>query len=274
MSDGSLSQDEIDALLQGTDDVNYDTGSSGLESGAGSGSLSQQEISASLDLMNSASSNIGGALSAMIGKQISLSNPRIESIDLNSLQNQISDEIVEVRIDYESGIVGEHYFILEIQLAQLIGGLMMGQEGNELTDASLSAVSEAVNIISGNSSNTIGTKIKKDLKPSPPVVSRKGKTALSLNKQAEYVKVLYDLSIEGYPPFNLIEIFGLNVVKEMVGAILPATNENVAVPIGAGQNGMQANMMGQQFMGGSQNMMGLQQQPVAQNVQFSDLTCY
>lgn len=288
MSDGSLSQDEIDALLQGTDDVSYDSGGADMGTEGGSGALSQQEISALLDLINSASSNVAGALSAMMGKQIGITNPRVEVVDSNSLQNQIADEIVEVRMDYEAGIVGEHYYYLDVQLAQIIGGLMMGQEGNELTDASLSAVSEAMNIISGNSSNTIGTKIKKDLKPSPPVINKKEKAAITLNPQLEYVKIIYDFSIEGYPPSSLIEVFSLNIIKEIVSIILPASSDNVAPAQAAAAGGMnmggmgmqpqnmgmpQPNMMGQNMAGmQQQNMMGAYQQPATiQNVQFSNL---
>ncbi|MCG8572534.1 MAG: flagellar motor switch phosphatase FliY [Spirochaetes bacterium] len=281
MSDGSLSQDEIDALLQGTDDIGGDTNGATGGGAEASGSLSQQETAALLDLINNASANIGGSLTAMIGKQISISNPRIETIDLTGLQNQLPDEIVEVKMDYESGITGEHYYLVEVPLAQTIGGLMMGQEGNELTEASLSAVSEAMNVISGNSSNTIGTKIKKELKPSPPVINKVDKNSLTLSPSTEYVKILYDFNIEGSPPSNLIEIFSLNVVKEITSAILPASNEPVAEapqqqqmgmpqqqqqqPM-MGQPMMQQPMMGQPMMG--QQMMG--QQPI-QSVQFSSL---
>ncbi|MCU0822491.1 MAG: flagellar motor switch phosphatase FliY [Spirochaetes bacterium] len=293
MSDGSLSQDEIDALLQGSDDIGGDDLSENGNGGSSS-ALAQGEVSALLDLINSASANIGGSLTAMIGKQISISNPRIETIDANGLKNQLNDEVVEVRMDYESGIVGEHYYILDTDLAQIIGGLMMGQEGNELTEASLSAVSEAMNVISGNSSNTIGTKIKKELKPAPPSINKITKDAISLNPQTEYVKIIYDFTVEGYPPSTLIEIFSLNVIKEITSILLPASNAPVAAKMSAQpqqQGGMmnmgmpQMQQQQQQMQPGMQpymqqqmppGMMGMggymPQQQQIQNVQFSNLT--
>ena len=73
MSDGSLSQDEIDALLQGTDDIISDAGMNAPPSSvgiAGEGSLSSAEVSAFQDILNSAANNEGEALGAMVGKTV------------------------------------------------------------------------------------------------------------------------------------------------------------------------------------------------------------
>ncbi|HBI36569.1 MAG: flagellar motor switch protein FliN [Spirochaetes bacterium GWF1_31_7] len=253
MSDGALSQDEIDALLQGTDDSSFDLDAGGFDSLDDGGSLSQPEIKALQDLINNATANVGDALGAMVEKKITITNPRIEVINSVSLANQLPDQVVEVKMDYEEGIKGEHSYLITTETATVLSGLMMGQNGNELTEASLSAVSEAMNIISGNSSNKIGSKIEKSLKPAAPTVGVKDKNNLSLNSSSEYVKIIYDFLIEGNPSSTLYEIYGLNIVKEILSAIMPASNSggnqspNNGMNQGMGNPGMMNNM-GQNMM--------------------------
>ncbi|HPO50042.1 MAG TPA: flagellar motor switch phosphatase FliY [Spirochaetota bacterium] len=249
MSDGSLSQDEIDALLQGTDDVDP---MSGFDAGdIGDSPLSQSERNSFLDLVNSASTNIGGALGAMIGRTVTLSNPRLEIVTLSDLQNQLEQEIVEVKMDFESGASGEHSYVIDVEAAQVISGLMMGQEGGDLTEASLSAVSEAMNIICGNALNTIGTQVKKELRTSPPTTEKTDKMMLSFSPAENFVKVIYDFSIEGSSVTQLVELFSIGVVKELTSGVVPASNE-ASNP--AGNSGGQQKNQGQTQM--NQNMMG------------------
>ena len=291
MSDGSLSQDEIDALLQGTDDGASDNSNGGSFSdnigmnggGSNSGLLSQAENSAFLDLINSSSGNVGGALGALIGKVVTVGSPRLEVLSGRDISNQMAGQFVEIVMDYESGAIGHHSYILDVDLAKSIAGLMMGQEFEELTDMEFGAVSEAMNVLSGNSSNTIGTKVKKELRTSPPVIGMKDNSMMTVNSGDNYVKVVYDFSIEGTASTKLIEIFGLNVVKDLTSSITPASNQmggNAGTKNNAGSMGQTMNMggmpqnMGMTNMGGMpQNMgmmnMGGMPQNQFQNVQFS-----
>jgi len=265
MSDGSLSQDEIDALLQGTDDVGTDTGLSGTSSTMslqGDSALSQNEINAFQELLNSCANNVGEALGAMVSKTVKLSNPRIEIVNLNDLKSQIPDEIVEIKMDYDTGAFGEHEYILETSLAKVISGLMMGQESADLTDASLSAISEAMNTMSGNASTTIGNRIKKEIRTAPPLAEKKKKNKISLPSGQSFVKVMYNIALDGTSS-TLIEIFSINVVKDITGQMLPASNEMSSTGF------QQPMMMGQQKMGPLNVYQGRGPTQV-QNVQFAN----
>lgn len=269
MSDGSLSQDEIDALLQGTEDISTESFTPPVGGKKGDMLLSQNETMALQELLTSASVNVGGALGAMVSKNVKLYNPSIETATASDLKRQIPDNIVEVKMDYDSGLSGEHEYIIDTQLALVIAGLMMGQDTTELTEASLSAVSEALNTMCGNASTTIGNRIKKEIRTAPPMSENKNKANLSLQEGQNFVKVSYSLDIDG-SSYELIEIFGLNVVKDMVSSMLPATNE--APSFGAGQRhtAQQPMMMGQQRMAPMQQQeRGFTQ---VQNVQFANFS--
>ena len=261
MSDGSLSQDELDALLNESEDdmpgsAMGDAFGAMPVSGGGS-ALSSGEIAAFTDLLNTSSSNGGSAVGGMIGKDVTIANPKIEVISGADIVKQLAPQVVEIVMDYESGCVGSHSYILDTDLAKTIAGLTMGQDDVELNDMTLGAVSEAMNVLSGNANNTIGTKTKKDLRTAPPVFTIKDNTALTISSADSYAKVVYDFNIEGYPTYKLIEIYGLNVAKEIASAVAPAP----AAPSPSGMMGSMPNA-GQPSMnmGGMPNMnMGMPQ---------------
>ena len=246
MSDGSLSQEEIDALLQGTDDIISDIGKPEAEAVSGESTLSQNVLSSFKNLLGQAATNQAEAFGAMVGKSVAITAPKVEVVNLKNLSGQLQDEIVEVKMDYDTGVMGEHSYITDLNTAKLVSGLMMGQEGGDLTDASLSALSEAMNTLAGNASTTIGNKIKKEIRTAPPVVDKKTKKDLSFSSKNELVKVTYEVNIEGKRG-NIVEIFDPNVVRQITSSVMPASNEMAG--IGAQEAPSQrANMMGQQGM--------------------------
>ena len=265
MSDGSLSQDEIDALLQGTDEVITDTPFALSGEGESSSIISDGEKNAFLEVIRSAASNQGSALGALLNKQVTIANPKIEVLDKGSLQDQLPEEIVEVKIDFEEGIIGEHLYILNVEDAEVIAGLMMGQEKGELTDASLSAIEEAMNTLVGNSITTMSRSIPQTIRSSPPKECRKQhKSAINFPAEENFVKVSYDLNIEGADPSTLIEVFSSQIVRDIAQVTMPAqpTQPAQAQPPGPGpQQPMQTPPAGQPMMPGFQQPMQPQAQP-------------
>ena len=282
MSDGALSQDEIDALLMGADDSDIDmshleepgipVGNGG--NGGGNGSFSSSELALLKNMIVEVSSGIGDILGTTVDKKVVINNPRVEAVTSEVISSALSDQIVEVKMDYEEGVVGEHLYFLNVDIAKVLSELMMGQNGGELTEASLSAVSEAMNVISGNAANKIGGKIGKNLKPAPPQTFVKDNTSISLASSREYLKVSYDFVIDGYPSSVLTEIYDVNIAREFLNAIQPANNDPQGGNSSMGMNmGMMNSNQGMMNMGNSAMMGGgfssAQQIPV-RGVQFSD----
>lgn len=283
MSDGSLSQDEIDALLQGSDDSSLEVGSAGGMGMQSDSPLQQNEVNAFHDLLNSTSNNAAEALGILVSKQVKLTNPRIEIVNAEDVGKQLPADFVEIKMDYDTGIIGEHEYILDINTAKIISGLMMGQEGGDLTDAALSAICEAMNTITGNISTSIGNTIKKEIRTAPPVSEIKTNKTIALPGGLKFVKVVYSLALNGNTS-SLIELFSINVVKDITGSILPASSDMTGFQ---GSNTSQqqqqqyqmkmqnqAMMMGQQGMGSMNMMQGNRGPTQVQNVQFSNFNEY
>ncbi len=78
MSDGGLSQDEIDSLLMGDD--NFDIPGAGGDNGGGIG----EDVTAPLqEVLAGAADNMGGALTAMLGQTITIGKPEVRSATID-----------------------------------------------------------------------------------------------------------------------------------------------------------------------------------------------
>ncbi len=234
MSDGSLSQDEIDALLQGTDNIEMETAE------APASPLGDNEKSVFQGLLEESAESQASNLSILTGKSVTIGKPEVSLAGGEAIVGELPDEVVEVKIDYNDGIVGDHSYIFPVEIASTIAGLMMGQEGGELDEAALSAVSEAVSQMTGSETTSIGNKTGKTIKTTPPDIKRIPKAQVRFPQGDNVVKVAYPVSIEGTSPATVYELFSLALVKEIVSLASGSTGASQE----QGAEGMQG-MFGQ-----------------------------
>jgi len=211
MSDGSLSQDEIDALLQGTDTIEMDTGA-----GAGPSPLSDAEKNSFLEMLRGVTESQGSNLSILTGKTVTIGDPSVKVRTPAEITGGQPEDVVDVRLDLTDGVQGEHSYIVPASLAGTIAGLMMGQPGGELDEASLSAVAEAISQITGTAATAIGNQVGRMVKTAPPDL-RQAKRAQVRIPQGDFcVTVDTPVSIEGFPTATLTEVFSLSLAKEIL----------------------------------------------------------
>ena len=208
MSDGSLSQDEIDALLLGGSVDSSDAGAP--QAGM---SLSASEESALKSLLQSASESQSGTLSGMMGKTVTVGSPVLVVVDKETLQGSLEDEIVEIKIDYKEGVSGPHFYYLSTSDTLKLAGPMIGQDDVELNATAISAIGEAISQITGASVTVIGDKIGKTIMPDSPDGQSIPKSMI--RAAGEMVKVEYNVSVEGGDSLNLIEVFDISLAKEI-----------------------------------------------------------
>jgi len=251
MSDGSLSQDEIDALLQGTDTIEMDTGA-----GPASSPLSDAERTSFQEMLRGVTESQGSNLSILTGKTVAIGDPTVKVRSAGEITGGQPEDVVDVRVDLTDGLQGEHSYIVPASIAGTLAGLMMGQPGAELDEASLSAIAEAFSQITGTAVTTIGSQVGRMVKTAPPDL-RQAKRQQVRVPQGEYcVTVDYPFSIEGFPPATLTEVFSLSLAKEILslsaGGAEPAAAFAQAAPQAAPrQAGGQRAAQPQAAFGGS-----------------------
>ena len=211
MSDGSLSQDEIDALLQGTDTIEMDT-----SAGSGPSPMSEAERAALQEMLRGVTESQGSNLSILTGKTVAIGDPSVKVRSVAEILAAQPEDVVDVRVDLTDGLQGEHSYIVPSTIAGTIAGLMMGQQGGELDEASLSAVAEAISQITGTAATAIGNRVGRVVKTAPPDLRRTKRQQARVPQGDVCVTVDYPLSVEGFPTATLTEIFSLSLATEIL----------------------------------------------------------
>ena len=283
MSDGSLSQEEIDALLQGAGGLGF--GSSMQADAEALSDFDKQQLQ---QLMGSVVGSQASNLSMLIGKQVIVKAPQVEISNRESFLKSQTEELVEIRLDLKDGINGEHLYVLEPDTSVNIAGLMMGQDDVELNEAAISALQESLSQFFGPASTAIGDRIGSTVMTEAPEGQFVPKAMVGF-PQGEFVVLSYPLTIEGSGPSQLKEIFSLQAVQEILqssgGSQKPAPQRTPAAPARQPQqqqqNGFGAPMGGmqqfpQQNFGMQNGMMNTAMSgmgaPNVQSVQFANLS--
>ena len=288
MSEGSISQEEIDALLSGVDMGGLP--SAGASSAGGSSSIDAATLQKFAEgLKDKLSANI----STMTGADASVEAPIVEVSNRDQLLAKIPEMVVAVMADFTTGLSGDHIFILSPEFAQKISSLVNKEENTELDDMALSVVSELVSSHSGAEITDLSAEGKLPGLAANPAEAINQPKAMVRMPQGSFALFTYPLTVDG-SPFTLWEAVSSSVANGMAtalggGSVSPAPAASPVNP--AAQMGQQPVMTGmpnmgmtmQQPVGGMQNMgmaqnqMGMPQMmntPNVQSLQFPNLQQY
>jgi len=223
MGDGSLSQDEIDALLQGADDIitpsagPAPTPSPAMGGGAG---MSPADQSALRDLMNSTAGAVAPSLSGYLGgKNLVIANAVVEMKNSSALAGDFSGQFVQVSMDYNGVLNGKNLIIYKLEDAGAISSLMMGDDTgtppSDLTEAHQSTIQEFTNQLLSSMATQFGNRLSGGINTTPAVLSVVNSPAEFQFPQGDIVKVTFDIIIDGVLNSKLYHIMDLGISSSL-----------------------------------------------------------
>lgn len=214
MSDGAISQDEIDALLSGVD-------MGGLSSaGLSSSKQSSQKLNTEtlLEFMTEEAEALKATLDAMTGASFSVGAPTVEQVTKEQVLRKIPEMTVGVTADFSEGLSGDHVFVLAPEFAQKIAGLVNKEEDPELSEMSLSVVSEIISQYVGSQITKLSqTGFFPGLANSPPEAVHVPKAMLRY-PSGEFILVSHPVSGEG-SAFTLWELIAKDASSQIITAL-------------------------------------------------------
>lgn len=173
--DGMLSQEEINALLNGIDpeDEVADAGSSdAVATSTLDGALSPMQRDAMGEISNISMGTAATTLSSLVNQKVDITTPKVELSNWNDLIDQYDRPCVFIQISYREGINGNNVLILKDTDVKIIADLMMGGDGKnidgEIGELHLSAICEAMNQMMGSSATSLSSMLGIKIDISPP----------------------------------------------------------------------------------------------------------
>jgi flagellar motor switch protein FliN/FliY len=236
MSDGALSQDEIDALLAGVDSGG---GSGAPAATAPNGSEGDRKTLESFlaSTVDAQASN----LSMMTGSTVSIKSPKATFVNQDTLLALLPDKVTVIKADFNSGFPGDHLYVMPEAAAKSIAGLINKEENIELDEMAMSVIGEAVGTIIGSQITALTGKTgNKSISNMPPAASNIPKAAAAL-PAGDFFCAAYQLDLGDGVANQFWEILGSSVVSDIARAL----NGGSAAPAqGSADMGMGMGMMG------------------------------
>ncbi|MDR0731723.1 MAG: flagellar motor switch protein FliN [Treponema sp.] len=240
MSDGALSQAEIDALLAGVEPSDSPAAGGGSDADC---KTIQDFLSSTVDAQSS-------NLSMMTNSKVTISGPQGTFINRDAFLGQLPDTVTVIKADYSSGFPGEHLYLMSEAAAKSIAGLMNKEDNIELDDMAMSVIGEAVGTIVGSQITALTAKTgNKSIANVPPAASNVPKAVAAL-PGGNFFVAAYQMDLGDGQANQFWEIFGPGAAADIAKA-LAVPSSPAGAPHPAGMGGMGMGSMGMGAMGGS-----------------------
>jgi len=267
MSDGALSQAEIDALLAGVDSG----GGGGAATAVATGSFSQAEQKALEDFYKSTLDTQSSILATMTGVEAKLKEPLLTINGRDAFLAQLSETVTVVKVDFNSGFPGEHLFLIPEDGAKAIASLLNKEDNIELDEMAMSVIGEVVSQMIGHQITSLADKTgNKSISSIPPEASNVPRAVVAL-PSGDFAGITYQLDLGDGKNYKMWEVLGPSVALDIAKALSGGGHQKQAGSAMSGIGGM--NMSGMQMgMGGMGMGGGMSLGPSnVQSVQFPNL---
>jgi flagellar motor switch protein FliN len=219
VSGDMLSQDEIDALLNG-----------GSPSSSGTTQtedyLSSIEQDALGEIGNISFGSAATALSTLLNQKVEITTPTVSVVKRTELKDEFPIPHVAVQVTYTEGIEGANLLVIRKSDAQIIADLMLGGEGTnpspDFGELQLSAVGEAMNQMMGSASTSMSTIFNKKVDISPPKIDFldvESNTSLIPDEEI-LVKVSFRLKVGDLIDSNIMQLIDAEFSKDLVQKLM------------------------------------------------------
>ena len=223
MSDGVLSQEEINALLSGgIPDADTSDAAAGEE-------LTPDEVDTIGEIANISMGTAATTLFSLVNKKVEISTPVVSMGTWDEIVDKYEKPCVLVRIAYTKGLDGNNILVLRENDVKIITDLMMGGDGSntdgEITELHLSAISEAMNQMMGSSATSMSSMLNTMIDISPP-----SSTLMDLQDttdggeiedflEGRFVKITFKMLIGDLVDSEIMQLYPVSLAKDMCRSI-------------------------------------------------------
>ena len=242
-----LSQDEINALLQGMDLSDTadgsDTAAPASESSTADNNdngyvtdtkptigdeeaLTDVEKDAIGEVANISMGSSATTLYSLVNRKVNITTPVVTLATWNTLLDAYEKPCVFIQIKYTQGLDGTNILVLKEHDVKVITDLMMGGDGTntdgELGELHLSAISEAMNQMMGSAATSLSTLLQTVIDISPPESSLFDLTEVKDGKEISpflggtFVKIAFRMQIDDLVDSTIMQLYPIDFAKKLV----------------------------------------------------------
>lgn len=223
MTEGNLTQEEIDALLRGADPyaVSEETSFNPSEGGTGGADLSPLERESIADaILSGLRSGAQGLMTILNNRKVTISNPYAELRSASDVARDFSTNSVYFAQRLAGALQGTLYLVMPALDGAKISSVVMGSNGDSATrtvldSAQLATIKDTVgpllysvlthfSVKLGQPVSHAGLEVKNSQDGVPPL------------EDSSYLRIQYNVSIEGLVDSKFAILFGLGMARDFL----------------------------------------------------------
>lgn len=222
MNDGILSQEEIDALLNG-----------GVSSSPG---LSESDKDLLGEIGNISMGSASTALSTIINKMVNITTPKVSITTMEEIKKGFEMPYILLEVEYVEGLKGMNILLMKITDASVIADIMMGGTGERksesLSEIEISAVSEAMNQMIGASATSLSTMLNIPINISPPIAKIcDGKTeelSQNISEKENIVCISFKLTIDVLVDSEIMMLLPVKTSRDIIDKMIGNSEDDLS----------------------------------------------
>ncbi len=240
--DGMLSQDEINALLNGMDlsgnmdssdesSFSSDYSAAVVEASADDEEvLNDMEKDAIGEVANISMGSSATTLYSLVNRKVNITTPVVSMCQWKSLLDDYEKPCVFIQIKYTQGLDGSNILVLKENDVKIITDLMMGGDGTntegELGEMHLSAISEAMNQMMGSAATSLSTMLGTVIDISPPsaellnLVEHTDGTGVAPFLGGTFVKISFSMQIGELVDSTIMQLYPIEFAKKIIDTFI------------------------------------------------------
>lgn len=234
--DGMLSQDEINALLNGMD--TEDESENNDSNDVADEYLTVMEKDTMGEISNISMGTAATTLSSLVNQKVDITTPSVDFSNWNDLVSSYDRPCVFLQISYREGLNGNNMLILKENDVKIIADLMMGGDGTnldgELGELHLSAIAEAMNQMMGSASTSLSSMLGTKIDISPPTADLVDlNEVMDVNEvsdffKEDFVKISFRMTIGDLVDSEIMQLFPIEFCKTLCNKFGVGENDSAA----------------------------------------------
>ena len=243
--DGMLTQDEINALLNGMDLSGNSNDASNDEPAADQAATDQPAAAAATaspaeasedaltdierdaigEIANISMGSSATTLYSLVNHKVNITTPVVTMATWDTVVSAYQRPCVFIKIKYISGLDGANIMVLKEHDVKVIADLMMGGDGTntdgELGELHLSAISEAMNQMMGSAATSLSTMLGKVIDISPPEASLLNLEEFENGESIEgflagnFVKISFRMQIDDLVDSTIMQLYPVSFARSL-----------------------------------------------------------
>jgi flagellar motor switch protein FliN len=219
MSDGALSQEEIDSLLAGLDGGSPQAAAPQAGGGRQGSGLSPQEAQAFKAILESTLSSQSQNLSMITGLPVTVQSPMVDGVTRDGFLRDVPEEVLSVSVPFAGSLPGDHSFVMSKETAIKIASLANKDESlSDLDDMAISAVQECISTLAGTQITVMSEKTGNRNITAGVAEGAFGPKAMARVPSGDFLRAVYPMQIGEGQGDKIIELFALSFVRDVLAS--------------------------------------------------------